>query len=93
MTYEVPPRSPTPVSHLAYCAHADPPIACKIAANDPAGPEVHAGLGLPPGPDDLRPSASSPTWHSGFACASDTVVITGQPVADPGDAYAPGPIG
>ena len=36
------------------------------------------------GVDDLRSSASSSTWHSCFACASDTVVITGQPVADRG---------
>ena len=28
----------------ANCAHADPPTACKIAANDPVGAEVHAGL-------------------------------------------------
>jgi hypothetical protein len=43
--------------------------------------------------DDLRSSPSSSTWHSCFACASDTVVITGQPVAYPSDAYAPGRIG
>ena len=29
---------------LANCAPADPSTACKIAANDPAGAEVHAGL-------------------------------------------------
>lgn len=33
--------------------HADPPTACKIAANDPVGPEVHAGLGLPTGTEEL----------------------------------------
>ena len=43
--------------------------------------------------DDLRSSPSSSTWHSCFAYASDTVAITGQPVAYPGDAYAPGRIG
>jgi len=57
--------------------------ACKIAANDPAGAEVHAGLELPPGSDGLRSSASSSTCDSCFASATDTVVITGQPVADP----------
>ena len=43
-------------THLPFanCAHADPPTACKIAANDPVGAEVHAGLGLPPGTDDSR---------------------------------------
>jgi hypothetical protein len=43
--------------------------------------------------DDLRSSASPSAWHSCFACASDTLVISGQLVADPGDAYAPGRIG
>ena len=42
-----------------------------------------AGLELPSGTDHLRSSASSSTCHSCFACATDTVVITGQPVADP----------
>jgi len=30
-----------------------------------------------PPPDELRSSPSSSTWHSCFACASDTVMITG----------------
>jgi hypothetical protein len=34
--------------------------------------------------DDCRSSASSSTWHTCFAWASDTVVNTGQPAADPG---------
>ena len=38
---------------FANCAHADPPTAWRIAANDPVGAEVHAGLGLPPGTDNL----------------------------------------
>ncbi len=33
-------------------AHAPERRACKIAANDPPGAEVHAGLELPPGTDD-----------------------------------------
>jgi hypothetical protein len=33
--------------------------------------------------------ASWSTWHSCFADASNTVVITGQPIAGPGPAYAP----
>ncbi len=34
--------------------------------------------------DDLRPSASSSTWHSCFACVSDIIVIIGQQVASRG---------
>jgi hypothetical protein len=37
--------------------------------------------------DDLRPSASSSTWHSCFACVSDIIVIIGQQVASRGVAY------
>jgi hypothetical protein len=40
------------VALIANCAPADPPTACKIAANDPAGAEVCAGLELTPGTDD-----------------------------------------
>jgi hypothetical protein len=42
--------------------------------------------------DDLRSYARSSTWHSCFACASDRVLFTDRPVADPGVAYAPGRI-
>jgi hypothetical protein len=73
---------------FANCTPSDLRGACKVAANDPVGAEVHAGLGLPPGTDDLRSSAGSSTWHSCFACASDTVARTGQPVAEPSVAYA-----
>ena len=34
--------------------------------------------------DDLRSSAGLSTWHSRFVCASDTVALTGQLVAEPG---------
>jgi hypothetical protein len=37
---------------LANCAAADPPAACTVVANDPAGAEVCADLELPPGTDD-----------------------------------------
>jgi len=40
--------------------------------------------------DELRSSASSSACRTSFAFVSDTVVITGQPVADPGVAYAIG---
>ena len=43
--------------------------------------------------DDSRSSASPSTRHSRFACANDTVVITGERVADPGVTYAPERIG
>ena len=33
--------------------------------------------------DGVRSSTSSSAWHRCFACASDTVLITGQPVANP----------
>jgi hypothetical protein len=44
---------------FAKCAPADPPTACKIAANDPAVAEVCAGLELPPGTEDEHESRAN----------------------------------
>jgi hypothetical protein len=59
-------------SHLlsAETAHAPARRACKTAANDPAGAEVHDGLELPPGSDEEErrrsaaplPGRSGTTW-------------------------------
>ena len=45
---------PRVARHLVFanCASADPPSACKLAANDLAGAEVCAGLELPTGTDE-----------------------------------------
>jgi hypothetical protein len=49
------------------------------------------GRSLPKGRLAILPELVD--WHSCFVCASDTVVITGQPVDEPSEAYAPGRMG
>jgi hypothetical protein len=67
--------------------------AAAEAAPSPGDAVAGVGLDETLASDDLRSSASSSTWHSCFACVSDTLVITGKPVADLGVAYAPERIG
>jgi hypothetical protein len=47
------------VSQRADSAHVPERRTCNIAANDPTGAEVHAGLELPPGTDDLHNGRSA----------------------------------
>jgi hypothetical protein len=82
------PRHPV----FANCAPADPPTACKIAANDPAGAEVCAGLELPPGTDELqKPGGGPDTARPRLMKSSDATPATPMTytLAIPGKAAVP----